>query len=147
MSDKTALLDVNILVALFDPMHAHHEAAHAWFGENRRHGWASCPLTENGVVRVLSNPSYPGRATTVADAISRLRSFKGQGLHSFWKDSLSICDRLFQPIHFKGHRQITDVYLLALAVENDGRLATFDRAISAPAVSGATPEHLALLSG
>jgi predicted nucleic acid-binding protein len=66
------LLDVNVLVALFDPVHVHHEAAHKWFGQNRKSGWATCPLTENGMVRVLSNPAYPGRRTTVHDAIRRL---------------------------------------------------------------------------
>ena len=60
-----ALLDVNVLVALFDPAHLHHEAAHVWFGRNRSRRWATCPLTENALVRVLSNPSYPGRCTTI----------------------------------------------------------------------------------
>ncbi len=76
-----ALLDVNVLVALFDPMHANHEAAHEWFADNRQLGWATCPLTENGVVRILSNPGYPGRMTTISDAITRLGSFRESGHH------------------------------------------------------------------
>jgi predicted nucleic acid-binding protein len=70
-----ALLDVNVLVALFDPSHVHHEAAHAWFGLNRKARWATCALTENAFVRILSNPAYPGHRTTVEDGVARLRSF------------------------------------------------------------------------
>jgi len=65
-----ALLDVNVLVALFDPNHTLHEPAHRWFETERESGWATCPITENGLVRVLSNPKYPGRQTTVRDASS-----------------------------------------------------------------------------
>ena len=138
-----ALLDVNVLVALFDPMHAHHEAAHEWFAENRGRGWATCPLTENGLVRILSNPRYPGRMTTIGDAVERLGSFRESGHHTFWPDSASLCDKTFRPAHVQGYRQLTDVYLLALAVKNDGRLATFDRGIPLPSVSGAEARHLA----
>src|SRR5208283_2090850 len=69
-----ALLDVNVLIALFDPAHVHHEAAHRWFGVNRKYRWATCPLTKNAFVRVLSNPAYPGQATTIEDALVRLRT-------------------------------------------------------------------------
>lgn len=141
----TALLDVNVLVALFDPMHATHEAAHEWFDENRRDGWATCPLTENGLVRILSNPSYPGRMTTIGDAITRLRSFRKSGHHIFWPDAASICDEVVQPAHVQGYRQLTDVYLLALAVANDGRLATFDRGVPLFSVIGAAENHIALV--
>ena len=142
-----ALLDVNVLVALFDPAHAHHEAAHAWLGRNRRSGWATCPLTENGLVRVLSNPAYPGRRTTVRDALRRLAEFRQSGEHTFWPDSASLCDeRLIRPAHLLGHRQLTDVYLLALAVANGGQVATFDRSIPLAAVDGAKTDHLAYLT-
>jgi toxin-antitoxin system PIN domain toxin len=140
------LLDVNVLVALFDPVHTHHEAAHEWFEPNRQSGWATCPLTENGFVRVISNPSYPGRRTTVQDALQRLTSFRDSGDHTFWTDSASLCDvLLIRPANLLGHRQLTDVYLLALAVTNGGRLATFDQRISLAAVNGAEPGHLAFL--
>ncbi len=140
-----ALLDVNVLVALFDPMHAYHETAHEWFAENRQRGWATCPLTENGLVRILSNPSYPGRRTTISDAIDRLGSFRASGHHTFWPDSVSICDEALQPAHVQGYRQLTDVYLLALALSNDGRLATFDRGIPLSSVDGAGDRHLTLI--
>lgn len=85
-----ALLDVNVLVALFDPSHVHHEAAHAWFGVNCKHRWATCALTENAFLRVLSNPAYPGSRTTVEDAAARLRTFCSDGQHVFWTDSVSV---------------------------------------------------------
>jgi len=141
-----ALLDVNVLVALFDPVHTHHEAAHKWFDPHRRAGWATCPLTENGLVRVISNPSYPGRRTTVQDAIQRLAHFRKGSDYTFWPDSASLCDgRLIRPPHLLGHRQLTDVYLLALAVTHGGQLATFDRGIPLAAVDGAKTSHLAFI--
>ena len=142
----TGLLDVNVLVALFDPSHVHHEKAHAWFGQEGGTGWASCPITENGFVRVISNPKYGGRRTTVGDAIHRLRVFRQAGRHAFWPDGFSILDpTLFDASRLSGHRQLTDAYLLGLAVRNDGRLVTFDRSIPTEAVVGARPDHLVLL--
>lgn len=143
-----ALLDVNVLVALFDPDHVHHQLAHDWLAENRGQGWATCPLTENGLVRILSNPAYSGRRTTVQDAVDRLGAFRASGDHAFWPDAVSLCDegRFVFP-HVGGHRQLTDAYLLALAVQNEGRLATFDRGIRPAAVAGAAAANLALLGG
>jgi toxin-antitoxin system PIN domain toxin len=124
----------------------HHEAAHVWFEANRESRWATCALTENAFVRVLSNPAYPGRSTTVEDAVSRLRSFCSAQAHVFWPDSVSLVDRRrFRWNHVQGHRQITDVYLLALVVSNQGRLATFDSTISLRAVEGAKPQNLELI--
>ena len=142
-----ALLDANVLVALFDPAHLHHEAAHSWFGRNRSRRWATCALTENALVRVLSNPAYPGRRTTVEDAALRLRTFCSDRQHVFWSDSLSVRDPgRFHWNRVQGHRQLTDVYLLALSVSNRGRLATFDSTISLNAVEGAAAQNLELLA-
>lgn len=142
-----ALLDVNVLVALFDPAHLYHEAAHAWFEHNRNQRWATCPLTENALVRILSNPSYPGSHTTVEDAAARLRIFCSDRLHVFWPDSVSVCEQQrFSWNHVQGYRQITDVYLLAISVMNDGRLATFDSAISLKGVRGASARNLEVLA-
>lgn len=141
------LVDVNALVALFDPEHVHHSSIHGWFGEKRRQGWATCPLTENGLVRVISNPKYPGRGTTVADAVQRLRRFRESGDHTFWPDSLSLCDDdLLDLRHVRGHRQLTDVYLLALATKHQGRLVTFDRSIRHDAVTGASKSNIETLA-
>ena len=137
------LLDVNVLIALFDPAHDHHEAAHGWFGEHRLQGWATCPITENGLIRILSNPRYPGRGTTPALALHHLHVFRQSGNHVFWPDSVSVCEpSLIETMHLRGHRQLTDAYLLALAARSGGRLVTFDRKIDIAVVGEARPEHL-----
>ena len=143
---RAALLDVNVLVALFDPDHIHHEAAHGWFAANRDAGWATCPLTENGLVRVLSNPEYAGSSETPASIIRRLGAFCASSSHVFWPDDVSLRDRrLFQKTAPATHRQVTDVYLLGLARRRDGRLATFDRGISQESVAGATSGNLEII--
>ena len=142
----TYLLDVNVLVALFDPGHLHHEAAHHWFASAREEGWATCPMTQNGLVRVISNPAYPGRRTTVADAVDRLRQFTESGGHTHWPDDLSILlPGSLDASHLTGHREITDAYLLALAIHHEGSLATFDRSVRTSAVPGFQPMHLRVL--
>jgi toxin-antitoxin system PIN domain toxin len=144
---RVALLDVNLLVALFDPDHIHHTLAHDWFADHRSAGWATCATTENGFVRVLANPHY-GAGTRAADLITRLRRFCSSGGHIFWRDAVSIRDdRLFRPSLIRGHRQLTEVYLLGLAVKQGGCLATFDRTILSSAVIGATKQSLAVISG
>jgi uncharacterized protein len=145
--DAVYLLDVNVLIALFDPGHIHHEDAHGWFGSVGCRGWATCPLTENGLVRVLSNPAYAGRRTTVGDAARKLGQFTRSEHHVFWPDDVSLVDASrMDPGELTGHREITDAYLLALAVANGGVLATFDGGVRLSAVPGAEPRHLAVLS-
>jgi uncharacterized protein len=143
---RPALLDVNVLIALFDAGHVHHEAAHDWFADNRGAGWATCATTENGFLRVLSHPRSPIE-TDVATLRTSLRAFCGSGGHAFWSESVSLRDdTLFNSSFALTHRQLTDVYLLALAARMGGRLATFDAGIPLAAVAGATPEHLALMA-
>lgn len=143
-----ALLDVDVLVALFDPAHVHHEAAHAWFAENRSTGWATCPLTENGFARAVSHPAYPGRRSTVADALERLQAFTDSGDHHFWPDSTSLRRRSrLEPSLLEGHAHVTPAYLLLLAVENGGRLATFEPTVPVGAVPRATPPQVVVLGG
>ncbi|MEO7145614.1 MAG: TA system VapC family ribonuclease toxin [Bryobacteraceae bacterium] len=140
------LLDVNVLVALLDPAHPNHEDAHGWFGAHGRRGWATCPLTIAGCVRVLSNPAYPTVNATPADVIDRLRIFCGSSHHEFWPDAISLLDeRLFRPGMLQGHRQITDVCLLALAIRNKAKLATFDTTIPLKAVRGGALGDVMLL--
>lgn len=143
-----ALLDVNVLVALFDPAHLHHEAAHAWFGAQRAKGWATCPLTENGCVRVLTATGYPGNRTTLEDAARRLARFQSGAHHVFWPDTVSLCDPArFDLRRIGGSRRLTDAYLLALAVANDGCLATLDRGIALASVPNARPQSLVMIPG
>jgi uncharacterized protein len=141
-----ALLDINVLVALFDPAHVHHEAAHVWFAASRSAGWATCPLTENGVVRVLSNPAYPTTAERPAQVIERLRAFCESGDHAFWPDGVSLRDsRIFRSTLPIAHRQLTDIYLLGLAKKQGGRLATFDRHIPLGALVGGRADDLLVI--
>lgn len=141
-----ALLDVNVLIALFDADHIHHEQAHNWFVHNQ-FGWASCPLTENGLVRILCHPHYSKIIKrTAIEVIADLREVSMRTNHEFWPDDITICDNeLIRADRIQGHRQITDVYLLALAVKHGGCLATFDASISLDIVIGATPSHLVLI--
>ncbi len=142
-----ALLDVNVLVALFDPDHLHHEASHQWFGVHQAAGWATCPLTENGLLRVLSNPAYSPVAERPAQIAERLRTLCRHPHHHFWPDDISFRETdLFGSRAPASHRQVTDLYLLGLAVKRDGCLATFDRAIHLAGLRGAKPHHLDILT-
>ncbi|MBC8054950.1 MAG: PIN domain-containing protein [Rhizobiales bacterium] len=140
-----ALLDVNVLVALLDGGHLHHRPATAWLAAHQRAGWASCPLTQNGCIRVLSLTSYPNPQPPAAVAGRLAQALAGER-HEFWPDALSLLEphRLAWE-HVLGSRQVTDAYLLALAVHQEGRLVTFDRGISTAAVPGATKRHLVTL--
>lgn len=144
---SVALLDINILIALFHPGHIHNEVAHRWFGQNRRQGWATCPLTISGCIRILSGPAYPVVRQTPAEMADWLREFCSTTDHHFWPDSVSLLDEeLFRSSMISGHQNITDVYLLGLAVRNHGRLATFDRSIPLKAVHGARPSNLVVIA-
>jgi toxin-antitoxin system PIN domain toxin len=144
---RVALLDVNLLVALFDADHTHHELAHDWFADNRSYGWATCPVTENGLIRVLANPQYGSPVSAIPAVLDRLKKFRANGHHEFWADALSLTDAtLFASSLVRGYRQVTDVYLLGLAHSRGGRLATFDRSISLGSVPGATRETLEMIA-
>jgi uncharacterized protein len=140
-----SLFDVNVLIALFDPLHIHHRQVHEWWTANGASGWATCPLTENGFVRILSQANYP-RAVPTVDAMRRLRSSTAQSNHAFWGDDISLLDQQrFNSSHILGPKPLTDIYLLGVALKNGGRLATFDRAIPRSAVTGAEPRNLVVI--
>lgn len=144
---RVALLDVNVLVALFDPDHVHHDLAHDWFADEGSAAWATCPTTENGFVRVLSNAAYGATVSRAPDLLARMRRFCASRGHVFWRDSVSLSDQaVFDGSMLAGHRQLTDVYLLGLAHAHGGRLATFDRSIPLRAVKGATARDLAVIA-
>jgi toxin-antitoxin system PIN domain toxin len=140
-----ALLDINVLIALHDRDHIHHERAALWLENNIALGWASCPLTQNGVLRIMSQPGYSS-AQPLGVLINMLQSATSTSYHQLWSDSVSMLDSSrFHHAHLHGPRQLTDVYLLALAVENGGRLVGFDQRIPLSAVHGATAAHLVTL--
>ena len=123
-------------------MHPHHSRASDWFDDNDADGWLTCPLTQNGCVRILSQPQYP-RPLNVVDVMERLRAATSAEYHQSIPDDISLLDDArVSAQHILGYRQITDVYLLALAVAHDARLVTLDRRISPDAVHGASERHL-----
>jgi toxin-antitoxin system PIN domain toxin len=137
------LLDVNVLVALSDPMHIHHESAHHWFAKSGRKAWATCPLTENAFIRIACHLNYPNRPGDAAAVLNILRRFCQAPGHQFWPDGISIRD-FIDPTTVITHSLITDVYLLSLAVHKKGKFATFDRRIPAAAVRSG-PDALELI--
>ena len=140
-----ALLDVNVLIALFDVEHTAHQRAQQWLRANVDAGWATCPITQNGVIRIMSHPAYP-RATSTEDMTVRLRAATADPSHRFLSDSISLTDeRRVRSERLLTAAITTDIYLLALAVANHARLVTFDRNVSLRAVVDATAAHLEVL--
>lgn len=132
----TFLLDVNVLIALVDPAHVQHDAAHEWFAVHQQ-SWATCPLTENGLLRIVGHaryPNSPGTPSAVAPLVAGLRALPG---HVFWPDDISLQDNeRFDLSRLLSSGQVTDSYLLALACAHGGQLASFDRRLVTDAVRG-----------
>jgi toxin-antitoxin system PIN domain toxin len=125
------LPDVNVLVALAWPNHVHHERARAWFEENHQRGWATCPVTESGFVRVSSNRKVVPEARRPGEAILLLREMTSLRGHVFWADDTSIArSRWVAAERLVGHGQVTDAHLVALCLERKGRLVTFDGGVA-----------------
>ncbi|WP_347484813.1 TA system VapC family ribonuclease toxin [Vandammella animalimorsus] len=140
-----ALLDVNVLIALLDAAHVHHGRATNWLLAQIEHGWASCPLTQNGCVRIMAQPSYP-QALPVAAVAGRLAQAAAHPAHRFLPDDYSLLEAgALQWPHVLGHRQITDAYLLGLAVRHGCRFVSFDARVDRATVVGAGAEHLVVL--
>lgn len=140
-----ALLDVNVLIALLDAAHIHHVRATEWLAREIAQGWASCPLTQNGCLRIMSQPAYP-QSRPVAAVAARLAQAAAHPAHRFLPDDYNLLDQ--NHLHWQsllGHRQITDSYLLGLAVRHDCRFVSFDAQLSLAAVPGAQPSHLVSL--
>ena len=132
-----SLLDINLLLALTDPMHIHHEVAHRWFANFGAVAWATCPLTENGFVRIASHPRYPNRPGGVSAVLAILRQLCAAPGHHFWSEDISIRD-VIGPDTIITHALVTDVYLLGLAVRKGGKLATLDQHLPAMAIPHGT---------
>ncbi len=141
-----ALLDVNVLIALLDAAHIHHRLATRWLSEALDAGWATCPLTQIGCIRIMSQPAYPGARQT-AEVAQRLADACKDGSHMFWSADVNPFGG--QGLRWErvlGHRQLTDAYLLALAVKHGGRFVTFDRRITPHPVHGARADHLVTIA-
>lgn len=132
----TYLLDVNVLIALIDSAHVHHLIAHRWFDAVGRQGWATCPITENGVMRIVGSPRYLNSPGTPAAVAASMRSLLAQPGHVFWPDDVSLLDSAkIDSSRLLTSAQVTDSYLLALAQTHGGKLATLDRRLIVDAVA------------
>jgi toxin-antitoxin system PIN domain toxin len=140
-----ALLDVNVLLALLDSDHIDHARAHAWLDDEIHTGWASCAITQNGFVRIVSQPRYPSPVAPT-EAIELLEQACATSHHDYWPCTLSILDiTAIDRTRLHGPRQVTDAYLLALACANGGRFVTFDRSVPISAVVGAAEASLIVI--
>ena len=140
-----ALLDVNVLIALLDAAHIHHQRASQWLEQSLHHGWASCPLTQNGCLRIMAQPAYP-QALPLAAVAQRLGQAAATPAHLFIADDYSLLDA--DSLHWPqllGHRQVTDANLLGLAVRHGCRFVSFDARVNLAAAPGAKAEHLWVL--
>ena len=140
-----ALLDINVLIALLDADHLMHAAAKRWLVRALDAGWASCPVTHNGVLRILSQPAYPNHRP-VAEVAERLAEACSHPSHRFWKGGVSLISPAGVNVRqLLGHRQVTDAYLLAVAVAEGGRFVSFDQRISVDLVPQARPDQLVVI--
>ena len=143
----SALLDVNFLVSLAWPNHIHHEAAVHWFEGNHERGWATCPLTQSGFVRVSSNQKIIPEARTPMEAIVLLGQLTALESHEFWVDKIAIASSEYVDAgRIVGYRQVTDAHLLALARDNGGKLVTFDGGIGNVCSEDVAADALIVLS-
>ena len=142
---KPALLDVNVLIGLTDKDQIFHARAVAWFKGNHLSGWATCPITENGCIRVMSHPGYPCAGLTVVTIRTLLSQLVRVAGYRFWSDSVSLLEEGRFELGGAGQKQLTDLYLLGLAVRNGGKLVTFDRGIRWQAVTGCGPGDLEVI--
>ncbi len=137
----TFLLDINVLIALLDPAHVQHDAAHEWFAAQGQRAWASCPLTENGVLRIVGHARYPNSPGTPAAVVQLMAGLCALPGHVFWPDDISLLPPnkgvgKLDSTRLLSSAQVTDSYLLALACAHNGQLATFDRRLVVDAVHG-----------
>jgi len=141
---STSLLDVNMLVALTWPSHVHFEPANEWFARHAHAGWATCPMTQCAFVRLSSNPTIFPDAVEPLEALAMLRAWTAHESHEFWPDTPALYDDVMPTGMLAGHRQVSDAYLLGLAISRGGRLVTLDRGLEALLPAG--PEQRDMLT-
>ncbi|HEY1462623.1 MAG TPA: TA system VapC family ribonuclease toxin [Terriglobales bacterium] len=121
---------MNVLIALSWPQHQHHGSVQHWFARHGENGWATCPFTQIGFVRILSNPSFSRNAVSPWEAMRILIANIEHIGHRFWPDELNIraVDDLFST-KLQGHQQINDAYLLAMVIHKKSKLVTLDKGL------------------
>ena len=141
-----SLFDIGLLLALFDPLHVQHDIAAEWWAANKAHGWATSPITQNGFIRIVTQVTYPN-AVSPEIAMTILAAQIVESDHAFWPDDISLVEmERFDRDRILGPKQLTDIYLVGLAVRYGGRLATLDRSISIAAVRHATAANVIVVS-
>ena len=142
-----SLLDVNVVIALLDSKHDFHEKAQSWWSSNDNLEWATCPIIQNGVLRIMMNPAYhPPNSFSLEIVADLIRDLLPLADHEFWSDDISLLDtRRFDLGQVAGAKQLTDMYLLALAVKNGGRFVSFDSRVISQTVQHAKPENFMIL--
>lgn len=133
----TYLLDVNLLIALCDPDHVHHESAHRWFGSMGSDRWATCAITENGFIRITGHSTYLNWKRRPVEQIDMLRRFCSLPHHEFWADDISLLEaRIWASPERVRASDLTDLYLLALAVKHRGKFVSLDSGIPKELIRG-----------
>jgi hypothetical protein len=144
---KPWLLDVNVMLAWLWPGHEAHRIAFSWMMAHGRESWATCPITEMGFLRIITNPSFSPHVPEWSEAIDILRRHtEGNRHHSFWPDTLTLdaVDRQLGD-RIKGAGQVTDAYLLALAMRHQGKMVTLDYKMKALAPEGSAEADALLI--
>jgi len=142
-SEAAWLLDVNALIALISPGHVHHERMHLWFEEHSHQGWATCPITENGAIRVLAQSILAVHRDRAFAVLALLKEWKASEArhHRFWTDSVSLTDdSLFRPEYITNPNLVTDAYLLGLAAKHNAKVVSFDRTLPWQAIRNGTAQ-------
>jgi len=141
------LLDVNVLIASVYEWHVAHERAYGWWREAAGKPWATCPLTQAGFVRIISNRRFHEHPVNVPEALELLAAVTQRPGHRFWPMEITLAEAV-QPFQERlfGHHQVTDAYLLGLAIRNQGRLVTLDRGIEVLVGEGHR-QHVTVLEG
>ena len=140
------LLDINVLIALCDPAHPHASPARHFFQSTlARDGWATCPLVENGFLRILGDPRYPGGPGNPQSARLILDGVLASPGHQFWPDDSSLTDRIVFPT-LPSSKHLTDLYLLGLAIKHGARFATFDHSLDASILPGGPAAYFPIAS-
>ena len=140
---SVSLLDANVLIALMWPAHEDHDRAQAWFRKNANRGWATCAHTQSAFVRIVSNPAFSPDAVTPQAASNLLSNNLRDARHHFWSMDIPF-QKAAEPLlkRLIGHHQVTDAYLLGLAMHKNGRLVTMDRGIEQQFGSKSCPIEL-----
>ncbi len=126
-----------MLIALCWPTHGSHKGVERWFGGRGARGWATCPFTQSAFVRIVSNPAFSRDALAPANAVELLQENLEHPGHRFWPADIPVTEAMRGMLpRLTGHQQITDAYLVALAIRNKGKLATLDRGIQQWAPAG-----------